>query len=227
MLFVLVSSCSTVTEQDLVDLQSSNAIVKKEAIQRISKGQHFSFPVMDSLVNMANEKRAAAILVELLSSGKESKDMELTILKTLGALSKTTEVPVAPLIERLKAKDLRIRAQAIEALGKTRNAKASTPLVKLLEEEKEKYAIIWALGEIEDPGAIPALNRLLASEDDYVRYNASRALAKIRTEEVEGNSGTSNNSNTKGLIDIGKIAFSKYQDMMMIVFQKVAGLKRA
>jgi HEAT repeat protein len=53
-------------------------------------------------------------------------------------------------------------------------------LVQLLEKETNKYPIIWALGEIGDKSAVPALNRLLASGDKYMRYNANKALSKIR-----------------------------------------------
>ena len=183
MLFICLSGCTTVTEQDLADLQSRNAIVKKEAIDRISRGPGFPFNLMGSFVSRENEKKAVTILVELFRRGKESKDTELSILKAVGELGKRTGVPAAPLIEKLKDKDPRIRHQAIEALGKTKNKKALPALVKLLEQQTDKYPVIWALGEIGDQGAIPHLNQALASEDKYVTYNAYRALANIGTGE--------------------------------------------
>jgi len=182
-LSILVSGCTTVTEQDLADLQSPNAIVKKEAVDRISKGPGFPFNLMGPFVSKENEKKAVTIMVELLRSGKGSKDAKLSILKALGELGKRTEVPAAPLIEKLKDKDPHVRHWATEALGKTKNKKALPALVKLLEQQTDKYPVIWALGEIGDQGAIPHLDQLLASEDKYVTYNAYRALAKIGTSE--------------------------------------------
>ena len=225
LLSVLVTGCSAVTEQDLADLQSPNAIVKTEAIHRISRGKGFSLPLIDGLVNRADEEAAVALMVESLRSGKESKDMQMSILKALGVLGKRRKVPFSPLVEKLKDKDPGIRAHAIEAVGKTRNKEALTALIRLLEEDTDKYRIIWAFGEIGDKRAIPTLNSLLASNDVYVRYNAYRALAKIGTHQME--SAAEVNSNTNSPVDLGKVAFKRYQDMMMIVFQKIADLKRA
>ena len=88
-------------------------------------------------------------------------------------------VPVSPVIEKLKEENPRVRLQAVESLGKIKNPKAAPALVQLLENETDKYPIIWALGEIRDRNAVPGLNQLLSSEDKYVRYNATKALAKI------------------------------------------------
>ena len=182
-LSILVSGCTTVTEQDLADLQSSNAIVKKEAVDRISRGPVFPFNLMGSFVSRENEKKAVALMAELLATGKESKDVKLSILNALGQLGKRTEVPAAPLIELLTDKDPHVLHWAVEALGKTKNKKGLRALVKLLEQRTDKYPIIWALGEIGHPGAIRHLDQLLDSEDKYVTYNAYRALAKIRRGE--------------------------------------------
>ena len=51
--------------------------------------------------------------------------------------------------------------------------------MKLIDEEKNKYIVIWALGELGNSAAVPRLNQLLASADEYERYNAQIALAKI------------------------------------------------
>ena len=182
-LSILVSGCRTVTEHDLADLQSPNAIVKKEAVDRISRGRGFPFNLIGPFVSKDNEEKAVTIMVELLRSGNGSKDAKLNILKALGELGKRTEIPADPLIEKLKDKDPDVRHLAIEALGKTKNKKALPALVKLLEQQTDKYPVIWAIGEIGDQGAIPHLGQLLASEDKYVTYNAYRALAKIGTSE--------------------------------------------
>jgi HEAT repeat protein len=220
MLCMLISSCSTITEKDLADLRSPNDIVKKGAIQRTWCEASFPLSLMGGLVNRVNEKRAVSLMAELLRRGKESKDVQLSIVKALGELGKRTEVPISPLLEKLKDKDPYMRAQAAEAIAKTKNEKASTALIKVLEEETDKYPIIWALGELGDQGAVPALNRLLASEDKYLKYNAFRALSKIETDEIE------HDSDKMGLLDFGKIAYQKYQHVMLGALQRIIGLKR-
>jgi len=224
MLLILVCGCSTLTEQDIANLKSPNAAVKRDAIEGLSRGKRFSLPLMNVLVSKANEKRAYSAMAELLRSGKEPEDTELSIIKAVGQLDSSPEVPVSLLVEKLKRGTPAIRAAAIETLGKTKSEKALPELIKLLEDEDEtqKCGIIWALGEIGDPEAIPTLNRLLDSKGKYVRYNAHRALTKIRTpQQVE------NNSNAKSVLDIGRMAFRKYQMTMMAVFKQIAGFRRA
>ncbi|MDY6839203.1 MAG: tetratricopeptide repeat protein [Thermodesulfobacteriota bacterium] len=182
-LSILVSSCTTVTEGDLADLRSPNAIVKKEAIDRISRGPGFPLSLMGPLVSRDNEKKAVTIMVALLRNGMESKEATLSLLNALAELGQRTEVPAAALIEKLKHKDPQIRHSAVEVLGKTKSREALPALVELLEQETEKYPIIWAIGEIGDQETIPQLDHLLASEDKYLTYNAYRALAKIGTDE--------------------------------------------
>lgn len=187
-LCALVSGCSTVTEQDLADLQSANAIVVKEAVDRISRGPGFPVNLMGPLARKGNETKAVSIMIEVLDGERGSKDVKLSILKALGDLGKRTEVPAAPLIKKLEDKDPHVRHCAIEALGKARSKEALPMLVKLLEQETDRYPVIWALGEIGDYAAIPHLDRLMASGDDYAIYNAYRALAKIGTSKDNGRS---------------------------------------
>jgi tetratricopeptide (TPR) repeat protein len=182
----LVSGCTTVTEEDLADLQSPNAVAKKEALDRISKGPGFPLNLMTPLLKRGNEENAITIMVKLLGGGKETKDTQLSIMKTLGHLGKNTKVPASPLIEKLKDKDPDIRREAIEALAKIKSQEGLAALVKLLDEERNKYAVIWALGEIGDPTAIPILSRLLANGDDYEKYNARKALEKMEERGAKG-----------------------------------------
>jgi HEAT repeat protein len=146
--------------------------------------------------------------------------MQLSVVKALGQLGKRTQVSVSPLIEKLQDKDPHMRAQVVEALAKTKNKKASTALVKLLGGETDKCPIIWAIGEIGDKRAIPALNQLLTSDDRYVKYSAYRALAKIGTDQAPSD------SNTRGLLDISGVVFQRYKYMMMVMFEKIEGFKR-
>ncbi|MBW2173998.1 MAG: HEAT repeat domain-containing protein, partial [Deltaproteobacteria bacterium] len=164
-LVLLVSGCTSLTEEDLADLQSPNSMIKKEAINRIARGPGFPNKFMGPLLQRNNEEEAVSILIEFLDSKDELEDEQINILKALLRLCQTTKVPSSPLIEKLDEKQPRIRRKVIEVLAKSKSREALPAMVKLLGEEKNKYVIIWALGEIGDPAAIPLLNRLLASAD--------------------------------------------------------------
>jgi HEAT repeat protein len=226
--FVLISGCASVTEQDLADLSSPNAIIKEKALLTISKEPSFPLNMMDFLVSRGNEEKAVNVLLGLLAGGKESKDVELGIIRALGQLGQRTEVPWGVVIERLQDKDRRVRDEAIQVLGKTRNNKAATALLGLLEEEPRDYSIIWALGEIGTSKAIPTLNRLMTDEDPYARYNAYKALEKIGSGQAEDHvpNMTENSSHNASLLDAMRIGFDRYKDAMIFLFQKIAGLKR-
>jgi HEAT repeat protein len=224
-LLTVVVGCSAVTEQDLADLQTANAVVKEEAIKRISRDRPFPVSLISAVLGNTGEKRAVAVMVALLRSGREPPDVQLTIIKALGNLSKRMEVPAPLFIEMLKSKDPRIRAATIEALGKMRSRKALGALLHLLEEKPDEYAAIWAVGEMTSPEAIPTLNQLLASENKYSRFNAYRSLKKTGRQAEETSDETETNSG-RSLLDIVGMAFKRYQGAMMAVFEKLTGLNR-
>ncbi|MBW2566759.1 MAG: HEAT repeat domain-containing protein, partial [Deltaproteobacteria bacterium] len=185
-LFFLVSGCATVTDEDLADLQGPHAVAKREAISRISQGPGFPLNFMPLLLSRSNEEKAVTIMVALLRSERETKDTQASILKALGRLGKKTKVPASPLIEKLREEDPVICREAIAALALIKSKEGLSALLKLLDEERNKYAVIWALGEIGDPTAIPILSRLLANGDDYEKYNARKALEKIEERREKG-----------------------------------------
>jgi hypothetical protein len=227
MLLMSVCGCSTISDKDLADLKGPNMVVQEEAIQRIVKGRSFPLSLIDPFVSGQKRKEAVDIVADLIVSGKEPKDIELKLVRCLGQLSKMTEIPVDILIDKLKDKDPQMLAVVVEALGKARNRKAIPALLKLMEEEKMPYSAIWAIGEIGDPVAIPSLDRLLASEDAYVRFNAYKALAKIGSGQVEDSSQTKiqGTLERRGPLEYLNMAFDKYQDAMSAIFQKIAGTK--
>jgi HEAT repeat protein len=179
-LSILMAACSTLTEKDLTDMQSPNDAVKKEALRKFSRREPFPMNLAGRFLNQNIEKKAVTTMVALLRDGRESEDVQLSILTAIGELGKRTEVPVSPLIDKLGNGDPRIRLQAVESLGKIKDKKAVPALIQLLETEANMYSVIWALGEIGDKSAIPSLHRLMTSEDKYIKYNANKALAKIR-----------------------------------------------
>jgi HEAT repeat protein len=179
-LSILMAACSTLTEKDLTDMQSPNDGVKKEALRKCTRREPFPINLAGRFLNRDIEKKAVTTMLALLRDGKESEDIQLSILTAMGELGKRTGVPVSPLIDKLGDGDPRIRLQAVESLGKIKDKKAVPALIQLLETEANKYPVIWALGEIGDKSALPSLNRLMTSEDKYITYNANKALAKIR-----------------------------------------------
>jgi hypothetical protein len=179
-LSALTSACRIITEVDVANLQSPNEAVKREVLRKFSRKEPFLTNIVGRFLNRNIEKEAVTTMLALLRDGREPEDIQLGILRAMGDLGKKTEVPVSPLIEKLKSADPRMRLQAVESLGKIKDKKAVPALIQLLETEANKYPVIWALGEIRDKSAVPALNRLLTSEDQYVRYNANKALVKIR-----------------------------------------------
>ena len=126
----------------------------------------------------AEERESAAVpgLIDLLDSPIE--EVRLKSVFALGRIGSQEAVPA--LIERLDDEKLEIRREAVTSLGKLKNPEAIHPLVLLLDSEELELSVIWAIGNIGDRRAIPILNDLLASEDTYVRYNASVALAKLQ-----------------------------------------------
>ena len=176
-----LTGCSDLSEKDLSDLRSPNDMVKKHAIEKVSREKRMPVSLINRLFfDGIMEKRAVDIMVTQLRKGKESEDIQLVMLGALGSLGRRVTVPVGVLIERLDDENAKIRLQAVESLGKIGNKEAVPALVGLLETEPDKYPIIWALGEIGDKSAVPALNKLLTSEDKYLKYNAKNALGKIQ-----------------------------------------------
>ena len=185
-LFFLVSGCATVTEEDLADLQGPNAVAKREAISRIFQGPGFPLNFMPLLLSRSNEEKAVTIMVALLRGERETKDTQASILRALGRLGKKTKVPVSPLIEKLRDEDSSVCREAIAALAQMKSKEGLPALLELMDDERNKYAVIWALGEIGDPTAIPILSRLLANGDDYEKYNARKALEKMEARGAKG-----------------------------------------
>ncbi|MDP8248862.1 MAG: HEAT repeat domain-containing protein [Candidatus Tritonobacter lacicola] len=161
---VWMASCGGGAEDGIASLEwlkSNNALLQMKAID-------FA----------AEERESAAMpgLIVLLDSPIE--EVRLKSVFALGRIGSQEAVPA--LIERLDDESLDIRREAVTSLGKLKNPAAIHSLVLLLDSEELELAVIWAIGNIGDSRSIPILNDLLAGEDPYVRYNASRALAKIR-----------------------------------------------
>ena len=150
----------------LKDLKSSNFVIKREAVSRLSKLQ---------------VKEAVPEIIRLLNS--DPAELRPDLIEALGNIGDRTAVN--SIMDRLSDDNPRVREKAIEALGKIGDKKAVPVLVSILEQkdkksESEVFIAIWALGKIGDRTAEPILNSLLGDNNTYVRYTAARALKKIK-----------------------------------------------
>ena len=173
--------CARVTERDLADLESGNAFAKREAMERVAAIKGIDIPLVKRALDKRNERRAVSIVAALLDTEDNSQEMRLKMFSALESLAEYVQVPTGVLIKMLGDVDPQIRDRAIRVLGKTK-AKEVVPILaeQLKKEDRNKYVVIWALGEIGDSEAMLILNRLLCDKDKYIRYNAYQALKKIR-----------------------------------------------
>ncbi|MCP4686842.1 MAG: HEAT repeat domain-containing protein, partial [Desulfobacterales bacterium] len=89
---------------------------------------------------------------------------------------------VDEIVEKLTAKGRYTRKAAVQFLGDIKSRQGVAPLCEQLALSKNKALreeIAWALGQIKDPGAAPALCKALADPATGVRENAAVALGKI------------------------------------------------
>jgi HEAT repeat protein len=156
-----LQGCSSDLEQQVANLESANPMVRLEAAK---------------LAKRDNDPRIAAALTPLLNDS--SKEIRLTAADSLTYIAGEDEVPA--LAGALADSDREVRLAAVNALGRIQDERAVVPLLKLLQSEHEPYSIIWALGNIGSSQSLDALTPMLDHEDRYTRYQARRALLKIR-----------------------------------------------
>ncbi len=149
------------TEKYIEDLKSKNLVVKNNAIYNLGEDE---------------EEDAVPLLIKLLNKD-QPKEIRLSTIEALGKIGEDSSVD--PLVGVLRDKDPEIRIAVVEELGRIKDTKAVQPLIDVLEDKDIQLFVIWSLGNIGDNSAVPALMKLLDSEDKYVRYNAAQALKEI------------------------------------------------
>jgi HEAT repeat protein len=89
------------------------------------------------------------------------------------------------LISQLESEDLEIRSSALEALGRIRDKRATSALLKVLGKDEElTIPLIGALGVIGDPAAVEPLFAFVRSDDVAVRKAAISALKTLGSGEM-------------------------------------------
>jgi HEAT repeat protein len=95
------------------------------------------------------------------------------------ALVRHGSTTVDLLIAQLSAEDLEVRRSAVVALGRIRDASATSAIVKTLDDESLAIDAANALGQIGDPQAVDGLLNLIGSSDASIRQAAVSALNSL------------------------------------------------
>jgi hypothetical protein len=180
LLAICLSGCSTISGEDMAYLRSKNDALRKESLARMCMVPGILDSVLNIFRSRGNEREAITILTDSLAGRKNPEEIDIYMLRALGELGKHNRVPPQALMDRLTDEKPLIRYRAAETLGKIKSKEAVPALIQSLNDADNKYTVIWALGEIRDKSALEPLNGLWASTDRYERYNAGRALSKIR-----------------------------------------------
>jgi HEAT repeat protein len=174
------SYLASVTEGYLEDLKSKNIMVKCDAIYQLGEDQEEdAIPMLIKLINDEQPKKIRLSAIEALGKMYQSGLVDELFGFLADEDTKTRSAVVDGLINLLTEEDMEIRLAAVEALGKIKEPRAVKPLINMLDDEDSRLFVIRALGNIGDDSAVPALTELLDNPDEYVSYNASRALKRI------------------------------------------------
>ncbi|MBN2373247.1 HEAT repeat domain-containing protein [bacterium] len=147
-------------EEYIKSLESGNPVVISDAIYRLGE---------------IREKSAVPRLARFLND--KSKEIRIKAIEALGKIGDSGCVD--DLIAVLAENDKEIQRKSVESLGKIKDDRSTLPLIGLLEDNDLQIFVIWSLGNIGDKRAVPALTRLLDSQDKYIRFNAGQSLKKI------------------------------------------------
>lgn len=151
----------------------------------LSACQQSNEPVdLQALAGKARGGDSAALskLVELLAVDANGvNDQVYSIVTELGAGA------VPALLKKVNSPDKSQREHVIAALGSLRAQEAIDPISQILGDKSlgRRYVAAWALGEIGEPGGIPALLQALNDDDSEVRKYATRALIKLNQSAVQ------------------------------------------
>lgn len=147
-----------------------------ELIEKLNDKDDF---VVEDAIGALELKGDEAVdsLISALSNRK--KNIRLHAANLLGAIG--DEKAIKPLILTLSDNNKLVRREASTALSRMGPA-AVDPLIEVLDNPdwRVRGAAAWALGNLNDEKAIPALEKLLDDESGYVKSGAQSAIATIQ-----------------------------------------------
>lgn len=130
----------------------------------------------------SESENASRIAVE----GLTDKSEIVRATAPFSVLSLPSDEAAENLLPQLKDRSEYVRRETAYALGKTRNIRATQPLLEILQRDKDysvKCAAAVALGEIGDITAVDALTRILQrnprEEEEFLRRAAARSIGQI------------------------------------------------
>ena len=122
----------------------------------------------------------------IATEGLTDKSEIVRATAPFSVLSLPSDEAAENLLPQLKDRSEYVRRETAYALGKTRNIKATQPLLDILQRDKEysvKCAAAVALGEIGNISAVNALTRILqrnpSEEEEFLRRAAARSIGQI------------------------------------------------
>ena len=142
--------------------EGDNVVARQEAVAALGRlGARGALPLLERLAADASlDEATRRVAVAALG--------DVGAASSLDVLVKLLDAPEPSLVEA-----------AAVALGRLKDGRAVGPLVRVAREKRARLAVLWSLGAIGDPRAVPLLNLELSDPDVYVAYNARQALRRI------------------------------------------------
>ncbi|UCE03765.1 MAG: HEAT repeat domain-containing protein [Candidatus Latescibacterota bacterium] len=162
-----------------------NEVATTDAIQDLVRALHdedwwVRVRAADALGSLGGDRVVEAVIGLMDESEEFIRRYAVEILNTIPDAR-----AVPHLIRGLQDEDWWVRERSIDALGNNGDARAVEPLLDLMETDHNSLALcVRALGEIGDARALPSLCRLVRSEREDVRREATQALMAFSRGEL-------------------------------------------
>ncbi len=139
---------------------------------------------LDALQGRARGGDPAAIRTLVQMLGEENRPLNA---KVYAMVLEAGPAAVPVLLEHVEADSANLREHVIAALGNQKVTQAVPAITRVLADRSytRRYVAAWALGEIGDPAAVPALLGALDDPDPEVRKLAVRSLIKQNQAAVD------------------------------------------
>jgi HEAT repeat protein len=162
---VLLSACGASPDDIAKNLESDNPVIREDTAKI---AHNFDSPeVREGLVALLHDEREM---------------VRYNAVRSLVELEDTDAVPA--MMEMLETEESqKVLRELIDALGRLGDADAVPVLIAYIEANKEPKPplnAIWALGFLEDNESLALLSELAEHPDNYVAWNARKALSNLR-----------------------------------------------